>query len=584
MKQNKKTIAKEDRNNLKASSYLVNKMKPTRFFFALIISLSILLTLSLVSANLLYCLSDGEKLPPNCVGSACKYTCDLHSGQGFCQICTTNLGTPGVDPLSCGDKTCSFLDGSAGGGSVDPNPPTLVINTPSNGETYDSGRVIFDLSVDSASRIEYRSLTDTSWHKLCDGCTKYNRHVSVEEGQNQIIIKATKFSNNMETEKTITFNVDSKVPECKSSTPLNNQYSNGKFTVEYSEANLDKVELYYMGQADTSYKKVLLTCLPGEDQTCSANVNLDQYKNSQVLYYFNVCDKASCDSCKSQIVKVTSNTPPVLTVAPIPSLSTDKKILLDIQADKLVSMYYIDNSDIEQKPKTLCKNCNSYNKLRSFNDGEWDITIYAEDENQKQAVPFNAKFFVDTKIPIIQKTYPKNNELTNGLFTAVFKEQNPESLVLRYGEDKFPVDISKCTEFKKKYTCDVDISTNVKKYDGEMISYWFELTDKAGNEAKWKTIPTTIDTTPPVLNELIKEQDEKKVEFALDITELNFDEVLYIIDQESDSKAKWKPLCTKLKGELCIKTITFREGTHKVDFQIFDKAGNSIGTQETITV
>lgn len=578
MKNSKKTNQQKNKDSSNKQKHLSGVL------FILTISFFLLLTLSLVSANLLYCLSDGEKLPPNCVGTACRYTCHLSSGQGFCQVCTTNLGTPGVDPLSCGDMTCSFLDGSAGGGAVDPNPPVLIINNPSNGETYDANRIIFDLTVDSASRIEYRDASDTSWHKLCDGCTKYNRHVSVEEGQNQITIRATKFNNNMETEKTITFSVDSKAPDCKLSTPVNNEYSDGKFTVEYSEANLDRVELYYMGVADTSYKKALLTCLPGEDQTCSTNVNLEAYKNSLVNYYFNVCDKASCDPCKSQIIRVASNAPPILEIAPIPSLNADKKILFDILADKFVSMYYIDNSKLEQKPKTLCKNCESYNKFRSFNDGEWDITIYAEDESKRQATPFNAKFSVDTKIPIIQKTYPKNNEFTSGLFAVIFKEQNPKTLVLHYGDDEFPVALAQCTESKKKHTCEVDISTQIKKYNGEVISYWFELTDKVGNEAKYKTTLTTVDTTPPVLNELIKEQNGRKIEFALDITELNFDEVLYVVDQESDSKARWKLLCSKLQGTLCIKSVTLREGTHTIDFQIFDDAGNSIGTQEEITV
>ena len=582
MKQNKKIpvekIAVAQLPSVIAQSKLVKQQKNLSWIFFTLITLFLI---PLISANLLYCLSDGQKLPPNCQGTSCKYTCDLSSGQGFCQICTTNLGTPGVDPLSCGDKTCSFLDGGNGGGAPDPNPPVLTINTPTNGETFDSTRVIFDLTVDSASRIEYKDAADTSWHKLCDGCTNYNRHVSVEEGQNQITIRATKFSNNMQTEKIVTFSVDSKVPVCKSSTPINNEYSNGEFTVEYSEANLDKVELYYMGTQDANYKKVLVACPSGQNQICAANINLDSYKNSQVSYYFNICDKASCDSCKTQTAKVTSNAPPVLTVASIPNLNTDKKILLDILTDKLSLVYYIDNSDPE-KPKTLCKNCNAYSKIKSFNDGNWDITFYAEDENQQHAVPFNAKFFIDTKIPIIQKTYPKKNEFADGIFIVEFKEENPQTLILHYGDDESSVNLAQCTESKKKYTCEADVSAQIEKYDGEVISYWFELTDEVGNEAKYKTTLITVDTTEPKINSINYVIDGTSAELAIDITEANLESITY--ENSASSKPKETKLCTKLKDGICTKKIKLVEGSNTIDIRVYDKVGNEVAEQVQITI
>ena len=86
-----------------------------------------LFLIQIVSANKLYCLTDGEQLPPNCVGSACRYTCDLRSGQGFCEICTTNSGYPGVNPSTCNGQKCELLSGDGGETTLPPDSRTMVI-------------------------------------------------------------------------------------------------------------------------------------------------------------------------------------------------------------------------------------------------------------------------------------------------------------------------------------------------------------------------------------------------------------------------------------------------------------------------
>ena len=86
MKQNKKIpvekIAVAQLPSVIAQSKLVKQQKNLSWIFFTLITLFLI---PLISANLLYCLSDGQKLPPNCQGTSCKYTCDLSSGQGFCQ-------------------------------------------------------------------------------------------------------------------------------------------------------------------------------------------------------------------------------------------------------------------------------------------------------------------------------------------------------------------------------------------------------------------------------------------------------------------------------------------------------------------
>lgn len=529
------------------------------------------------------CLTLGQKLF-NVFGEV-TYDCD----HNHCYPCIlmTESGNYSTALYKCYDlEQCSFGGNGTGGGiEADSTPPNVTISSPVQDDIYASKYIPLDIETNEKSDIYYLDNINGRgrWTRVCTDCSSYHNSRNFEEGLNNLTFRATDMIGN-EAFYYLSFSVDSKAPKCISSTPLNNEYSNGTFAVKYTEANLNKVELIYIGPADINPITVsLIGCYSGDNQLCTINVNLNAYENSQVSYYFKVCDAASCDECAAQTVKIDS-TPPTLTLnTPIPYLNQEKKILFDLEANEPVSMYYIDNNDVKQKQKSLCNNCNYYNKLRSFNDGEWNITIYAEDEVGLTDSE-NVQFVIDTKVPIIQKTYPKPNSFTNGLFTVIFKEENPKTLTLFYGEDEKPVNLATCSEYKKKYTCDIDISAQIEKYNGQEIFYHFELTDKVGNEAKYKPVETAVDTKDPVLNSLTYEQDDTRIEFTLNITEPNFDEVLYIIDQATDPKARWKTLCTRLKENLCEKGITFKEGTHTVDFQIFDQATNSIGAQETIIV
>nr|AQS33391.1 hypothetical protein [uncultured archaeon] len=537
----------------------------------------------IASANLLYCLNDGEKLPPGCSGAGCKYTCDLGSGAGFCQVCTTNSGTPGVNPASCNGQTCSFLDGN--NGPPDITAPNLVVNSPENGIVYDSNRVPFNIEVDANSRLEYRTSTDTSWHKLCDNCETYSRTVTMEEGQTEVTIRAKKLSNEIEAEITRTFSVDSEAPRIHDTLPNDDEFANGQFTVLYTEESLDSVKINYKSPTDPAWTTLpVLSCQSGENMQCSINVNTAPFENGQMEYNFEVCDAASCTTSPSKIVNVDSTLPILLISTPIPYLNSQKKILFDLEANELVNMFYIDNNDPKQKEKKLCSNCQSLFKEVGFKDGAWDITIFARDSAQNTDSE-TASFVVDTKKPKIKKTEPKKG-FTSGNFYVEIQEENPDELVLHYGNSQqFPVDLNTCTknEENNKYYCDIEI--NLGAYNGQTIGYWFTLTDAVGNLAASKLINVEVDTQDPVLNSLTYEQDEEKVEFALDITEENFDEVMYIINQNNDPKAKWKRLCSSLDEGICEKTVSFRfAGQNTIDFQIYDEAGNSIGTSEVINI
>lgn len=547
-------------------------------------ALLILTTLPQVQANILYCLSDGEKLPPGCSGSSCKYVCDLSSGEGFCQICTTNNGFPGVNPSSCFGQTCSFLGGEE---ETDLNPPNLTITSPQNGITYSDLRVVFDIRTDSPSKIEYKVLGDNTWRTLCDSCTSYSREVRLQEGANEITFKARKKSNNLITELTRTFNIDSKAPDFISSLPLNNDFANGEFIVEYTEENLNKVELHYKNTGETNWQILELTgCSSGQRVICSTSLNLSPYENSELEYFFNICDSASCDAGNINVVKVDSS-PSAIESFTKTFEGKYVTFLFEITEPFFKSVEYIDYSESRPRWKTLCNQLenNLCEKRVSFRDGEHALDFKIND-NAGNSLELSTTFFIDSKAPRITKTEPRSGFIASPFYLE-FTEENPLSLMLNYGNTQqgflsSEVKIeTNCFLDKSKYKCTTD-DINLSPFDAQEIEYWFELTDVANQSTSSKPLKLQVDVAFPIINSLSYEINRRSATLTLDITELNFDEATYI--DNSDSRPRERVLCSRLKDNLCVKRITLREGVHNLDIQVFDEAGNSVGQSLQILV
>ncbi len=547
-------------------------------------ALLVLTTLPQVQANILYCLSDGEKLPPSCSGSSCKYICSLSSGSGFCQVCTTNSGFPGVNPSSCFGQVCNFLGGEE---ETDLNPPNLTILSPLNSITYNDRRIIFDITSDAPSKIEHKSLNDNNWKTLCDSCTSYSRQVRLEEGANEITIRAKKKSNNLVTEITRIFSIDSRAPDFISSLPNNNEYANGEFSVEYTEENLNKVELNYKKTGETSWNILELTgCSSGQGVMCSTSLDLSQYENSELEYFFNICDSASCDAGDTKKVRVDSS--------PLSIESFTKKIEgryatfhFEITEPFFKSVEYIDYSDSRPRWKTLCNHLenNICEKRVSFKDGEHELDFKINDE-AGNSIELSTTFFIDSKAPRITRTEPTKGFIASPFYLE-FTEENPLSLILNYGnsENSFlssQVDINNnCVLDRSKYKCTTD-DISLSQFDSQEISYWFELTDIANQSTTSRERTLEVDTTFPIINSLSHDVKKRSVTLVLDITELNFDEATYL--DNSDSRPRERVLCSRLKDNLCVKRITLREGVHNLNIQVFDEAGNSVGQSLQVVV
>jgi hypothetical protein len=545
----------------------------------LITSLLVVIFLHSTSAYLLYCLSDGQQLPPDCENDDCKYTCDLKSGSGYCQVCTTDSGTPGVNPSSCFDESCKFLDGSNSSGGLDLTPPNLTVTMPLDKSTFNSNRVNFEIRVDSRSRLDYKNNDDSSWHKLCSGCSFYGRHIRLEEGKNNVTVRAKKLSNNLIEIKNLVIYVDSKAPDFRDSLPEDGQYANGEFTVEYTEENLENITLYYKGSNESTWKTLKSQdCPSGKTQHCTFNVNLDSYESSTIDYYFMVCDATLCDQGPIITTAEVDTMPPEITLlSSFESVYSNRRILFYLSINEEVDLYYVDNNDGKEphRQRRICSNCDLINKLISFSDGLWNITIYAYDDAGNKDF-LNVNFIVDTRSPSIRSTLPKKGFIGSPFYVE-FQEENPIFLSIHYGNDLNDnriqeVDINSCIFERNKYKCTTEV--NLEDFDGQEIEYFFNLTDIANANDVSKTISLIVDETPPLLNSINHTTSGRRVELILNITELNFDEATYI--DNSDTRPREKRFCSRLSNGICKRKITLREGLHELDISVFDKAGNAI--------
>ena len=256
-----------------------------------------------------------------------------------------------------------------------------------------------------------------------------------------------------------------------------------------------------------------------------------------------------------------------------------REILLNFSLDKESDVSYKDDNEDGESWRRICSDCWDYEKEKLFKEGENNLTFKAIGFSGNISY-INRSFFVDSKKPKIKKTEPKSG-FGEGNFYVEIQEANPNSLVLHYG-DANPgmrtanVDLESCEDIKgnsEKKACNVFVP--LIDYDGKEIEYWFNLTDIAGNYDESRHYELEVDTTFPVINSLDYTIDRLYVTFNINITEGNFDGVSYI--DWSDTKPKWKTLCSRLKDDMCIRKKSFRKGLHNIDFQVTDKAGNAVG-------
>ncbi|MFH1711579.1 MAG: hypothetical protein ABH840_04670 [Nanoarchaeota archaeon] len=498
-----------------------------------------------------------------------KCTAYLKSGSGYVDICVQEISEGLYYPPSLPSKCSGGCEFSSGN-----NNPDLTLTTIwpfSNGGYYTKQSFYLDIKTNQVANIALIDNVAGTQKTLCPNCNSYRRSKTFNEGLNDITIRSV--LGLQIKEERMTFFIDNKKPRISKTLPTSNSFVGSIFTVYYDEQNLKNITLNYGVPGD--YKSVVLSgCVSGIKQDCSIDVNLSEFDERKIEYWFEIEDiVGNVVESRHVFVKVDESPPAINSFYN----STDGKYVtfrIDMNETNLYKVEYIDNLKDNSKLKTLCSSLKNgiCEKKVSFKDGDHDVEILITDKAGNYASLFTL-FFTDSKKPKITKTLPVSRGYASGLFMAEFIEENPVSLVLNYGNgESKAAKFSECEQDRTKTTCLVDV--DLSAYNTEMIQYWFTLSDKPGTIAESKKLDVKVDTSMPKITSFENETNflRRYIYLKLGIEEENFYKTEYWDD--GDNRPKWKTLCSSLRYGVCEKKLYLSRGFHDLTIRVSDKAGN----------
>lgn len=322
-------------------------------------------------------------------------------GGDRCFICVsmTEAGNSTTKEIRClGLPECGFSGGSngIGGGGIDSEPLVLVVNSPNDGEVFNSRKVLFDLNVNKESGIYYIDNINGRgrWKRIVSriGAGDFFKSFSFKDGLNDITIRAKDKNGNI-VEVVRSFYVDSKKPRMSKTYPKKGKFASGSFEVVFKEDNPVELKLFYGNDVvglNVDVKDVNGDCyLKRGKHYCSVDVDLSGYSGEDVSYWFELKDIAGnvVDS-KKVIVKVDVDEPVILNSQNFWKQGEGryaKYIYFNIEIDEVnfdeVSYFYEDSRG-RMKEKRLCSRLRDGRCVvkKSFRRGETLLNIQVVDE------------------------------------------------------------------------------------------------------------------------------------------------------------------------------------------------------------
>ncbi|MEK6854832.1 MAG: hypothetical protein AABX73_01280 [Nanoarchaeota archaeon] len=332
-------------------------------------------------------------------------------------------------------------------------------------------------------------------------------------------------------------------------------------------------------------------CNPAiKDRTCSSNFGC-QFCVTQIGS--GAYCPASINQCNSQGLTCSTSTntnpdttPPELTILNPREgeIYNSRSVILNLDMNENTDVTFMNTILGDNKWKRVCSSCFSYNKKQNFKEGINQLLFQVTDQAEHIS-SYNVTFYVDSKKPKITRAEPLKG-FASGIFNVQFSEENPKSLVLHYGNffggmKEKTLDIEDdCVLSDNKYACETNV--DLSSYNGQTIEYWFYLSDIADSYHESKRVLLGVDTAFPLINSINYNQNGKKTDLIISITEQNLERVSY--RDNSDFRSQFKKLCSRLDNEICAKSISLKPGEHDIDIQVSDKAGNSVSQNIIISV
>lgn len=267
---------------------------------------------------------------------------------------------------------------------IDNKVPVVTVSSPEAKPPvfqglYTTRRIPLTVNVsENVERLEM-SIDWGRFSRLCGNCNYYNRVRSFDEGKHTLTIKATDKAGN-EGYAEVQFIVDSVEPKIRSTSPEDGEFVKGlaNFTVEYDEEALYNVSLYYgVGGVFNKYSTNNYDiCPPGRRQKCTLTIDLSDYDNKTVEYYFVVRSIFYNDSSEINSVIVDSTNPMITLQYPENKTYDTNYVRLLMNVSEKVELLKSVNGN---RFTRLCNNCNLYDRTSYFRDGVYNVTFLAID-------------------------------------------------------------------------------------------------------------------------------------------------------------------------------------------------------------
>lgn len=257
-----------------------------------------------------------------------------------------------------------------------------------------------------------------------------------------------------------------------------------------------------------------------------------------------------------------------------------RQVIFDVSLSKKADLLYTDLISGRGRWTSVCNDCSSYSKLRSFNEGENKLMIKAIDNGGRASFK-NVTFFIDSKKPVIHKTEPGNG-LSNGQFMITYTELNLKQINLNYGNTAKGfknINLTGCSSGNKQIC---EIKTNLSVYNGQTIQYYFTVEDRVGNKVSSRSVKLDVDSFSPKINSFVYNLTKTNVKFVFNITEANLESVTYI--DSFDSRPMPRRICSGLRKGICESRTSFRKGMHNLAINVTDKAGNIVNLYSNFTI
>lgn len=297
-----------------------------------------------------------------------------------CQYCVAGYNSASKCYTQGNWPVCNTIPPKCSGDispSVDKENPIMNITNPKESKIYSSRSVLLNIGVNEKGSLSYTDNLNGRgrWISLCTSCTKYIGNRNFKEGINNITIRATDLSGNIQ-EKIVTFFVDSKKPRISKTEPKI-KFANGYFAVEYSEDNVKSVKLHYGNYTLKRTKE--LSCTSGQKQWCDINVDLSEFNNKIITYYFSVEDKSGNIVNSKQFQVMADSVAPQIKSLNYTINGRSVAFKISINESNPWNVIYYDYEDIVPKWKTLCSTLKNgiceVKKTFSYGAHELDIQV-----------------------------------------------------------------------------------------------------------------------------------------------------------------------------------------------------------------